>query len=152
MYLQDVLGNDSKFGIKAGSYVKLCINNIPIEFRNCFDYSKYVILGGISSNQATSSTIKSRVSLHALQKKPLKTNVPSLLSFGWHRIQSAATFCSQAVDLSLRYLKYTPQVSTCIAAFAGPSYPQKTGISLYTMNENVFYNSFLVIVKIFHLF
>ena len=124
-------------GFKAGSYVKFRLSKIPKEFINNFDPCYPLIVASMNPLQITQCKVKSHIDLHLRQRKPLKSNILSLISVGWHRFQTAAIFCSQNEDRSMRYLKYTPKMVSCYISFTGYAYPQKTGLSLYSMNQNV---------------
>ncbi|MES1901888.1 MAG: Glycoside hydrolase 2 (Mannanase, beta-galactosidase), partial [Paramarteilia canceri] len=128
--------SSNKLGFMVNSYVKITIKNFPLKFRENFNMDNVLIFAGMSPEQIKISSLKCSFDLHLQQRKPLRSNIPSLISIGWHRIHAAGMFCSQAPNLSLRYLKYTPKIVRCFMAFPGPIYVQKTGMCIYTSNQN----------------
>ena len=121
---------NAPIGVKAGSYVKVTLKNLPFAFKQNFDPRVPLLLGGVATHQTPPCLLKCRADLHLRQKKPLKSNVASLVSLGWHRVQAAAVFCGETPNSanSLRYLKCTPKMVSSYAMFYGFPYPAKTGL------------------------
>ncbi|MEN2499740.1 MAG: Glycoside hydrolase 2 (Mannanase, beta-galactosidase), partial [Marteilia pararefringens] len=127
--------SDSEFGHQTGTYVKIFIKDLPKAIETQLEDSSLLILGSMAPKQVTNSKLKCLIDMHCLQNRPLKSNVASLISFGWFRMQSAGVFCSQAPNLKLRFLKYSPRMVSSYFVFSGPVHEQKTGVVIFS-NQN----------------
>lgn len=107
-------------GYKAGSYVRIVFNNVPMEFVENFDPKVPVIVGGLLPTELKFGIISARVRRHRWHKKILKTNDPLVLSLGWRRFQTLPVYTTSDSRTRTRMLKYTPEHTFCGANFYGP--------------------------------
>ncbi|QLG71065.1 hypothetical protein HG535_0B01030 [Zygotorulaspora mrakii] len=107
-------------GFKAGSYVRIVFDNIPMEFIENLDPHVPVIMGGLLPAELKFGIINSRLRRHRWHKKILKTNDPLVLSLGWRRFQSLPVYTTSDSRTRTRMLKYTPEHTYCNAYFYGP--------------------------------
>lgn len=107
-------------GYKAGSYVRIVFEHIPMEFVENFNSKFPVVVGGLLPTELRFGVINARVRRHRWHKKILKTNDPLVLSLGWRRFQTLPVYTTSDSRTRLRMLKYTPEHSYCTASFYGP--------------------------------
>lgn len=107
-------------GYKAGSYVRLVFENVPMEFVENFDSSVPIIIGGLLPTELKFGIINARLRRHRWHKKILKTNDPLVLSLGWRRFQTLPVYTTSDSRTRTRMLKYTPEHTFCNANFYGP--------------------------------
>ncbi|CCF60375.1 hypothetical protein KAFR_0K00200 [Kazachstania africana CBS 2517] len=107
-------------GFKAGSYVRLVFDNVPMEFVENFDPRFPIIIGGLLATELKFGIVKSRLRRHRWHKKILKTNDPLVLSLGWRRFQTLPIYTTTDSRTRTRMLKYTPEHTFCNASFYGP--------------------------------
>lgn len=107
-------------GHKAGSYVRLVFENVPMEFVENFDSKVPIIIGGLLPTELKFGIINARLRRHRWHKKILKTNDPLVLSLGWRRFQTLPVYTTSDSRTRTRMLKYTPEHTYCNANFYGP--------------------------------
>lgn len=107
-------------GYKAGSYVRVVFDKVPMEFVENFDPRVPVIIGGLLPTELKFGIISARVRRHRWHKKILKTNDPLVLSLGWRRFQTLPVYTTSDSRTRTRMLKYTPEHTFCGANFYGP--------------------------------
>ncbi|ODV84561.1 hypothetical protein CANARDRAFT_29092 [[Candida] arabinofermentans NRRL YB-2248] len=107
-------------GYKAGSYVKLTFDNLPMEFIENFDPKFPIVIGGLLQTEERFGFLNVRIRRHRWHKKILKTNDPLILSLGWRRFQTMPMYTTSDSRTRNRLLKYTPEHAYCFATFYGP--------------------------------
>ncbi|EJS41452.1 bms1p [Saccharomyces arboricola H-6] len=107
-------------GFKAGSYVRIVFEKVPMEFVENFNPNFPVVLGGLLPAELKFGIVKARLRRHRWHKKILKTNDPLVLSLGWRRFQTLPIYTTSDSRTRTRMLKYTPEHTYCNAAFYGP--------------------------------
>ena len=107
-------------GYKAGSYVRIVFNDIPMEFIENFDPRFPIIMGGLLPTELKFGIVKGRLRRHRWHKKILKTNDPLVVSLGWRRFQTLPIYTTTDSRTRTRMLKYTPEHTFCNASFYGP--------------------------------
>lgn len=107
-------------GYKAGSYVRIVFENVPMEFVENFDSRVPVIMGGLLPTELKFGIINARIRRHRWHKKILKTNDPLVLSLGWRRFQTLPIYTTSDSRTRNRMLKYTPEHTYCFTSFYGP--------------------------------
>ncbi|CCE65070.1 hypothetical protein TPHA_0J02500 [Tetrapisispora phaffii CBS 4417] len=107
-------------GFKAGSYVRIVFDNVPMEFIENFDPQVPVVMGGLLPTELKFGVINARLRRHRWHKKILKSNDPLVLSLGWRRFQTLPVYTTSDSRTRTRFLKYTPEHTYCTASFYGP--------------------------------
>ncbi|CCD25469.1 GTPase BMS1 NDAI_0F01500 [Naumovozyma dairenensis CBS 421] len=107
-------------GFKAGSYVRIVFDNVPMEFIENFDPKYPVIMGGLLPTEMKFGIVNARLRRHRWHKKILKSNDPLVLSLGWRRFQTLPIYTTSDSRTRTRMLKYTPEHTFCNASFFGP--------------------------------
>ena len=107
-------------GYKAGSYVRIVFDNLPMEFVENFDPKTPVVMGGLLPTELKFGIMNARLRRHRWHKKILKTNDPVVLSLGWRRFQTLPVYTTSDSRTRTRMLKYTPEHAYCQASFYGP--------------------------------
>lgn len=107
-------------GYKAGSYVRIVFDNVPMEFVENFDPRFPIIMGGLLPTELKFGIVKARLRRHRWHKKILKTNDPLVLSLGWRRFQTLPIYTTSDSRTRTRMLKYTPEHTYCNASFYAP--------------------------------
>ncbi|CAB4255360.1 GTPase BMS1 [Maudiozyma barnettii] len=107
-------------GYKAGSYVRIVFDDVPMEFIENFDARFPIIMGGLLPTELKFGIIKGRLRRHRWHKKILKTNDPLVISLGWRRFQTLPIYTTTDSRTRTRMLKYTPEHTFCNASFYGP--------------------------------
>ncbi|KAH3667215.1 hypothetical protein OGAPHI_002864 [Ogataea philodendri] len=107
-------------GFKAGSYVKITFDNLPMELMENFDPKFPLIVGGLLQTEQRFGFLNVRIRRHRWHKKVLKTNDPLILSLGWRRFQTLPIYTTSDSRTRNRMLKYTPEHAFCFATFYGP--------------------------------
>ena len=107
-------------GYKAGCYVRLVFEDVPMEFIENFDPRFPVIVGGLLPTELKFGIVKARIRRHRWHKKILKTNDPLVVSLGWRRFQTLPIYTTTDSRTRTRMLKYTPEHTYCFTSFYGP--------------------------------
>lgn len=107
-------------GYKAGSYVRIVFDNVPMEFMENFDPKFPVIIGGLLPTEMKFGVVNARLRRHRWHKKILKSNDPLVMSLGWRRFQTLPVYTTSDSRTRNRFLKYTPEHTYCTASFYGP--------------------------------
>lgn len=123
-------------GFRQGLYVRMHVKGVPVEFLQCFNASRPVIVGGLLPSETAMGFLTARVKRHRWHKRILKSNDPLIFSIGWRRYQSIPIFTTSDQNERERFLKYTPEHMHCIATFYGPLVAPNTGILAYQKVDN----------------
>lgn len=118
-------------GHRAGSYVRLEIENVPCEMIENFDPSFPIIVGGLLASEERFGYLTARIKRHRWHVKTLKTNDPMIFSLGWRRFQSLPIYHLDDHSIRNRMLKYTPEHMHCHATFYGPVSAPNTGFCAF---------------------
>ncbi|KPI89475.1 hypothetical protein ABL78_1439 [Leptomonas seymouri] len=114
-------------GYFSGLYVRMVLENIPVEFLKHFDPTLPLIAGGVNAGEDEFRIVQARIKRHRWYPKILKAQDPLLISMGWRRFQTQPIFSTEDPNGRCRYLKYTPLHMHCLAAFYAPVTPPNTG-------------------------
>lgn len=117
-------------GYRPGTYLRIIIKNMPMEFIKHFDPHYPVLLGGLPSSEESFGFVQVRIKRHRWYHKTLKTNDPLVFSIGWRRFQSLPLYSLNDANRN-RMLKYTPDHMHCTATFYGPITPPNTGFCAF---------------------
>ncbi|KAJ8903668.1 hypothetical protein NDN08_004770 [Rhodosorus marinus] len=115
-------------GILPGRYVRVELENVPVEFIQHFNPRYPVILGGLQRGDEKKMLIRSRVKRHRWKRGVLKSHDPIVMSIGWRRYQTAPVYSIEDPNKRQRFLKYTPEHMHCYATFWGFPAPPSTGL------------------------
>lgn len=107
-------------GFRAGSYVRIVFDDVPMEFIENFEPRFPIIMGGLLPTELKFGIVKARLRRHRWHKKILKTNDPLVLSLGWRRFQTLPIYTTSDSRTRTRMLKYTPEHTYCNTNFYGP--------------------------------
>lgn len=114
-------------GHKAGTYARLILQNVPVEFVENFNSRFPLIIGGLPPTEQRMGYVQVRIKRHRWHKKIMKTNDPLIFSLGWRRFQSTPLYSISDSRTRNRMLKYTPEHMHCFGTFYGPLAPPNTG-------------------------
>lgn len=118
-------------GILPGRYVRLELQDVPMEFVKYFDPNYPTILGGLKPSDDEGKTfIRARIRRHRFKRGVLKSTDPVIFSIGWRRFQSVPVYDTEDQGGRRRYLKYTPEYLHCNATFWAPSVAPGAGVIL----------------------
>ena len=130
-------------GVSAGAYVRIVLEEMPCEFIQGFDARRPVLVGGLLMNEDQLGLIQVRVKKHRWHKKVLKTRDPIVVSLGWRRFQTVATYSMEDNKGHHRAIKYTPEHLHCTATFLGPLTAPGAGVVAFqALGAN--YNGFRI--------
>ncbi|KAF1913024.1 hypothetical protein BDU57DRAFT_532140 [Ampelomyces quisqualis] len=114
-------------GHKAGSYVRIVLENVPYEFSAHFNPRFPILIGGLTPTEERFGFVQIRIKRHRWHKKILKTNDPLIFSLGWRRFQTTPIYSISDSRTRNRMLKYTPEHMHCFGTFYGPLIAPNTG-------------------------
>ncbi len=116
-------------GITPGRYVRMELEEVPVEFLKYFNPQYPVVIGGLkSADDEGMSFLRARVRRHRFKRGVLKSNDPVIMSIGWRRFQSLPMFDIEDQGGRRRFLKYTPEFLHCNATFWAPRVAPGAGI------------------------
>lgn len=114
-------------GFRAGTYARLILSDVPVEFIENFDARFPLLIGGLQPTEERMGFVQVRIKRHRWHKKILKTNDPLIFSLGWRRFQSTPVYSISDSRTRNRMLKYTPEHMHCFGTFYGPLAAPNTG-------------------------
>lgn len=124
-------------GYRAGMYVRVCFQQMPAEFVDNFDATYPILVGALNVNEDIIGYVSCRIKKHRWHEKILKSGDPVIVSMGWRRFQTVAVYSKLEDNLLYRFLKYTPEHTSCNMTFWGPLSPALTGVLLLrTVSSN----------------
>lgn len=123
-------------GLKAGTYARIVLENVPCEFAHTFRPTNPIVVGGLEPTETRYGFIQVRVKKHRWHKKILKTNDPLIFSLGWRRFQSLPIYSTSDSRTRNRMLKYTPEHMHCFATLYGPLIAPNTGFCCFQSLSN----------------
>ena len=123
-------------GVCAGTYVRLVLEHVPCEFVERFRPEEPVVVGGLLLNEDQLGLIQARVKKHRWHKKILKNRDPIVVSLGWRRFQTVATYSMPDTKNHHRMIKYTPEHLHCTATFFGPLTAPGAGLCAYQSSSD----------------
>lgn len=116
-------------GHPPGTYVRVELTDVPVEFVRHFDPAAPVVLGGLSGAlEERPVYMRCRVKRHRWRRRVLKSADPLIFSVGWRRFQSVPIYDMEDANGRRRYLKYSPEHMHCYATVYGPAAPAGTGV------------------------
>lgn len=118
-------------GILPGKYVRMELQDVPVEFVKFFDPKYPIVVGGLKPSDDEGATfVRTRIRRHRFKRGVLKSTDPVVFSVGWRRFQSIPVYDVEDQGGRRRYLKYTPEYLHCNATFWAPSVAPGTGVVL----------------------
>jgi len=116
-------------GHPPGTYVRVELTDVPVEFVRHFDPAAPVVLGGLAGAlEERHVYLRCRVKRHRWRRGVLKSADPVIFSIGWRRFQSVPIYDMEDANGRRRYLKYSPEHMHCQATVFGPAAPPGTGV------------------------
>ncbi|ELP90799.1 ribosome biogenesis protein BMS1, putative [Entamoeba invadens IP1] len=122
-------------GAISGSYIKMTIEDVPASFIQKFNPKKIIIVGGVLKSEEQLTVMQAQVVKHRWFPKLVKTRNPIVISVGWRRYQTVATFSSEDLNGKQRMLKYTPKGVFCLMTFYGPACPNNSGLIAFETGD-----------------
>ncbi|KAL8431024.1 hypothetical protein Efla_007608 [Eimeria flavescens] len=114
-------------GFAIGTYVQICIANLPQQWLSSLDPSRPILVGGISAGETQCTFMQIRIRKHRWSPRILKSSDPLLFSAGWRRFQSLPVYAMEdRGETRVKYLKYTPEHLHCLAYIYTPALPPST--------------------------
>lgn len=116
-------------GVLPGRYVRMELEEVPVEFVKYFDPRVPVVIGGLKAADDEGMTfVRARIRRHRFKRGVLKSSDPVVLSVGWRRFQSVPVYDVEDQGGRRRFLKYTPEYLHCHATFWAPSVAPGAGL------------------------
>lgn len=115
-------------GAVAGQYVRLTLRRVARDAAAGMAAAPFVVIGGMAAGETRPQTVLARVQRHRWFPKLLNSHDPLLVSAGWARYQTTPLFALEDPNSRLRFLKYTPQHTHCMAVMNGLPLPVATGV------------------------
>ena len=131
----------SLVGFFSGLYVRVVIENVPVEFLRNFDASTPLIMGGLNPGEDQLQIIHAKIKRHRWYPRILKAMDPIMISLGWRRFQTQPIYDAEDPNGRHRYLKYTPLHMHSMCAFYGPVTPANTGFVTIPVSERTHPNA-----------
>lgn len=108
-------------GMSPGQYVRMELQDVPVEFVKYFDPCVPILLGGLrQGDDEGSDVLRARIRRHRFKRGVLKSNDPAIFSIGWRRFQSVPIYHMEDAGGRKRFIKYTPEFLHCNMTFYGP--------------------------------
>ncbi|BFU20078.1 ribosome biogenesis protein bms1, putative [Entamoeba histolytica HM-1:IMSS-B] len=126
-------------GAIAGTYVRIVIENVPAGFIRQFNPKRILLVGGVLRSEEQLTVMQALVLKHRWFPKLVKSKEPIVVSVGWRRYQTIATFSMEDLKGKQRMLKYTPKGVFCLMTFYGPACPSNSGIIAFETGEETPY-------------
>lgn len=118
-------------GILPGRYIRLELQDVPMEFVKYFNPNCPIVIGGLKPSDDEGKTfLRARVRRHRFKRGVLKSTDPVVFSIGWRRFQSVPVYDTEDQGGRRRFIKYTPEYLHCNATFWGPGVAPGAGVIL----------------------
>lgn len=129
--IEDVRERIAVHGHPPGSYIRLKLENVPIEFVDNLEPRFPLVLGCLNNGEDVMGAVDVRIRKHRWHKRVIKCQDPVIVSVGWRRFQTIPILFTQDHNMRCRFLKYTPGNMHCRALFWGPMTPQNSGVLMW---------------------
>ena len=133
---EDIDRRVALLGYFSGLYVRIVIEEVPVDFIKCFDPRTPLFAGGLNPGEEEKAIVHMRIKSHRWHSRILKAQDPMMVSIGWRRIQVQPLFATEDPNGRHRYLKYTPRHMHCLGAFYAPVVPPNTGFVVLPTHDN----------------